>query len=118
LSRTGAVTARCHNLTGETELDEAVDLLAVSAAVVSNDSGLMHVAAALDRPLVAIYGPTSAGFTPPLQSQARTIAVPLDCAPCFKRECPLEHHRCMRDLSPSLVWQQLESLENAGGNAT
>lgn len=100
----------CYDLAGRTSLAEAVDLLSLSAAVVSNDSGLMHIAAALGRPLVAIYGPTSPDFTPPLDPRARVLASTIDCAPCFARECPLEHHRCMQELHPGRVAEALDSL--------
>ena len=100
----------CLNLAGETTLAEAVDLLSLADAGVSNDSGLMHIAAALERPLVAIYGATSPGFTPPLGSRSALQVSDIDCAPCFKRECPLGHHRCMRDTSPEQVFARLQSL--------
>ena len=100
----------CHNLAGQTSLAEAVDLLSLSAAVVSNDSGLMHIAAALQRPLLAIYGATSPGFTPPLSPVSGLLVSDLDCAPCFQRECPLGHHRCMRDMAPRKVLARLEAL--------
>jgi heptosyltransferase-2 len=101
---------QCFDLAGHTELAEAVDLLSLSAAVLSNDSGLMHIASALGRPLLVIYGATSASFTPPLSSRAQVMAPDIDCAPCFKRECPLGHHRCMRDTLPEQVAAKLDQM--------
>ena len=94
------------NLAGKTQLAEAIDLLATADQVVSNDSGLMHIASALDKPLVAIYGPTSTAFTPPLSEKAQTVQIPVDCGPCFKRICPEGHHKCMQDLTPAMVIRQ------------
>ena len=100
----------CFDLAGRTRLAEAVDLLSLATAVVSNDSGLMHIAAALARPLVVIYGATSPGFTPPLNANAAIVASAIDCAPCFQRECPLVHHRCMRDTRVEQVAGALDTL--------
>jgi len=101
---------RCLDLAGRTALAEAVDLLSGASAVVSNDSGLMHVAAALELPLVVVYGATSPAFTPPLSERAVVVTSELDCAPCFQRECPLGHHGCMRYTPVERIAGELDSL--------
>ena len=100
----------CLDLAGRTTLAQAIDLLALADAVVSNDSGLMHIAAALDRPTLVIYGPTTPDFTPPLTDRADVLVSDLDCAPCFQRECPLQHHRCMLDTTADEVAAKLADL--------
>ena len=98
----------CLDLGGKTSLGEAIDLMAMCDAVVSNDSGLMHVAAATGRPLVAIYGSSDPGFTPPLNEKASILRLGLECSPCFKRECPLGHTRCLYDIKPEQVINALQ----------
>ncbi|WP_438971458.1 lipopolysaccharide heptosyltransferase II [Methylophaga sp.] len=98
------------NLTGKTTLEDAIDLLGTADSVVSNDSGLMHIAAAMQRPLVALYGPTSPSFTPPLADNARILQIEVDCGPCFQRICPEGHHRCMQDLQVNRVKDLIEVI--------
>jgi heptosyltransferase-2 len=101
----------CRNLAGATSLSEAFALIAGARQVISNDTGLMHVAAALDVPQVAIFGSSSPEHTPPLSQRAQVLWLkqdaayqpPLDCAPCFERECPLGHLRCLNDISAERV---------------
>lgn len=98
------------NLAGETSLAQAIDLLSCASAVVANDSGLMHVAAALNRPLVAVYGSTSPQFTPPLAEQVEIVRLGLECSPCFERTCRFGHYNCLRQLPAEAVTTALERL--------
>ena len=105
----------CHDLAGRTSLQDAIALVAGARAMVSNDSGLMHVAAALGVPQVAIFGSSSPLHTPPLSLLAQVVWLkneasyqpPLDCAPCFARQCPLGHTRCLGDVTVAMVLARL-----------
>lgn len=94
---------QCENLAGRLQLAETIALLSLADGLITNDSGLMHVGAALNKPVIAIYGSTSPTFTPPLSDTATIVKLDLECQPCFQRTCPLEHHRCMRDIPPERI---------------
>jgi len=109
-----ATSGLCADFTGRTTLGEAVDLLALADAVVTNDSGLMHVAAALDKKIIALYGSSDPGFTPPLNAQAQIVSLHLPCSPCFKRQCPLypvdhkDHTQCLAGIRVDQVAKLIE----------
>ena len=97
----------CLNLCGRTTLDQAVELLASVRLAVTNDSGLMHVTAALDTPLIAIYGSSTPAFTPPMSARATIAKLDIECSPCFERTCPLGHFNCMMQLKPERVLEHV-----------
>ncbi len=105
MSITGA--ANIFNVAGATSLSEAFALIAQARAVVANDSGLLHVASALNRPVIALYGPTDPDHAPPFSDMARSMSLRLECSPCRQRECPLGHQDCMQKLKPESVWNAL-----------
>ncbi|MEM9621834.1 MAG: lipopolysaccharide heptosyltransferase II [Pseudomonadota bacterium] len=96
------------DLAGRTSLLDAIDLLSLADQAVCNDSGLMHIACALQVPTVGIFGSTSPAFTPPLGPLARVAEIELDCRPCFQRECPLGHLNCLHQLTPDDVAGRLQ----------
>jgi len=108
----------CVDLTGKTSLPEAIDLLSCAKRVITNDTGLMHIAAALQRPLVAIYGSSSANFTPPLSNQVNILSLNLACSPCFQRQCPLQHLDCLEKLVPQQVIDACEQLEEISAESS
>jgi heptosyltransferase-2 len=105
------INGNLHNWCGNTFLDEAIALIGMSKAVVSNDSGLMHIAAALNTPQVAIFGSSDPAHTPPLSDKAQVIWLNMPCSPCHKRECPLGHLRCLKDILPEQVLATLNTLK-------
>lgn len=100
--------SRIHNWCGKTSLDEAIALIGMSKALVSNDSGLMHIGAALKVPQVAIFGSSDPHHTPPLSDKARVLWLKLPCSPCHKKECPLGHLKCLKDILPTTVLDAIQ----------
>lgn len=107
---TRMMTGPVIDFSGRTSLGEAMALIDRCDAFVTNDSGLMHVAAALNTPLVAIFGPTNFTTTSPYSDTSRIVRVPIECSPCLQPECPLGHHNCMKQVSVDMVFDALEGL--------
>lgn len=105
---------RVRNLAGLTRLTEAIALIANAQVVVANDSGLLHIASALNRPVLALYGPTDPDHAPPFSDIAKSMSLRLECAPCKQRSCPLGHRNCMRQMSPDMVYQELKPMLKGG----
>lgn len=101
----------CVDFSGKTSMTDAVDLLSLADVVISNDSGLMHVASALNKNLIAIYGSSDPNFTPPLSNKANIIYLGLPCSPCFKRDCPLGHTRCLTEISAEYVLSHIAKAQ-------
>ncbi|MGH8194623.1 MAG: lipopolysaccharide heptosyltransferase II [Woeseiaceae bacterium] len=108
-----AGNGRALNICGRTTLEEAIDLLAGCREAVSNDSGLMHVAAAVGTRVIGIYGSTTPEFTPPLTDDRVLHYLKIECSPCFRRECPLGHLRCLRDITPAAVYASVVGAQRA-----
>lgn len=109
--RTAEADPAVTNLCGETRLIDVVDLLSLARVVVTNDSGLMHVAAALERPLVAIYGSSTPLYTPPLSARARIVYLGLECSPCFERRCPRGDYACLTQIQPRRILDEIRTLQ-------
>jgi heptosyltransferase-2 len=111
LARVSSVARpHCHDLTGKTNLGQAIDLLSLASATITNDSGLMHIGAAVGSPLIALYGSTSPDFTPPLADRVKSLFTDIACRPCFQRSCPLGHKRCLTEITPERVYGSLLEL--------
>jgi heptosyltransferase-2 len=102
-----AAAGKALNLCGRTSLEDVIDLLSVCERAVSNDSGLMHIAAAVGTHVHGIFGSSSPKFTPPLTKSRDIHEIELDCRPCFERECPLGHMKCLRDLNPEAIFDKI-----------
>jgi len=111
-------SGKCQNLAGKTSLTDAFHVIAAAQCMVSNDSGLMHVAAALAVRQVALFGSTSPLQTPPLNDKASVLWLKnnpayqpaLDCAPCFARQCPFGHTRCLADIEVATVLENISTV--------
>ncbi|GDY27279.1 lipopolysaccharide heptosyltransferase II [Agarivorans sp. Toyoura001] len=107
-----ALQSHCHNLAGKTKLAEAIDLMALARLAISNDSGLMHIAAALQLPLIAVYGSSSPQYTPPLTDKAKILHTNIECRPCFKKTCQFGHLKCLTELAPERAISAIAKLLN------
>jgi heptosyltransferase II len=98
---------KCVDLGGKTKLGEAIDLMSLCDTIISNDSGLMHVAAALNKKLIAIFGSSDPFHTPPMSASAVIEYLGLKCSPCFDRTCPLTHLHCLKQITPTKIIQHI-----------
>jgi heptosyltransferase II len=95
------------NLCGTTSLTEAMYVIQNAKKILTHDSGLMHIAAAIGTPIVAIYGSSSPEHTPPLSDKAKYIWLHKECSPCFQRTCRFGHYKCLTDILPQQVFEQI-----------
>ncbi|QMU62742.1 MAG: lipopolysaccharide heptosyltransferase II [Gammaproteobacteria bacterium] len=98
------------NLCGQTNLEEAIDLLSLVKVAVTNDSGLMHIAAAVGSPVVAIYGAITPKYTPPLTDKKEIQYLGLECSPCWKKQCPFGHYNCLNNIEVDKVYESAQRL--------
>lgn len=101
---------RAYNLAGQTDLSELILLLQKAEMCVANDSGIMHLSAALNKPGLGIFGSTDPTATPPISSTYKLLYEKQDCSPCFKRQCPLETYACLKSITPDMVIEQLDQF--------
>lgn len=106
---------RAFNLSGRTNLADLMNLLKSSVLTVANDSGIMHLAAALGRPGVAIFGPTDYTATGPIGNSWRLLYNRVECSPCFRRECPDGSRRCMAAVTPEMVIREVDAIVSGSG---
>ena len=107
-----AAASAASNLCGRTSLEDVIDLLGYARQAVSNDSGLMHIAAAVGTHVHGIYGSSSPAFTPPLTAERDVHWLDLDCSPCFERTCPLGHLRCLKDIGVERLSEAIERVHH------
>mgnify|MGYP000558929741 CR=1 FL=1 len=109
LAKIKTVTTKVTNVCGKTSLSDAVDLLNLTKYVVTNDSGLMHIASAVNTQVIVVYGSSSPQFTPPLTNKAKIIQIKLECSPCFERTCKFGHYNCLKLITPNMVLKSIQS---------
>ncbi|MFN8769409.1 MAG: lipopolysaccharide heptosyltransferase II [Neisseriaceae bacterium] len=97
------------NLCGKTSLADTIDIVTLCSNVVTNDSGLMHVACAVNTNVIAIYGSSSPNFTPPLSDKAQIVKIDLNCSPCFQRTCKYDHYNCLRFITPDVIYHRIKN---------
>ncbi len=110
----GACRSGVIDLVGRTSLRQLVALIDLAERVVCHDSGPLHIAAALGKPTVAIFGPTNPARTGPYSDAASVVTHPIECAPCYRRVCPYGHQNCMRQLEVETVLAEVRALGGAG----
>lgn len=98
------------NLCGETTLEEVVDLISLVKIAITNDSGLMHIAAAVGLPIVALYGAITPRYTPPLTNNAEIHYLNLECSPCWQKQCPYGHYNCVKGIRVDDVYESANKL--------